>query len=169
MTIDKNKLKTLVAGAQGRRKPVVLVVDDEPLILETTAIMLQDHYEVLQAESGPAALERLADPALAGSVCLVLSDQRMPEMTGVAFLRQVAERVPRAVRILVSGYLDLPGIVAAVNEAHIHFFLAKPANGQELLGVVRQGMELYEEGLGPYRRIAELERRLAGGADAVES
>lgn len=164
MPIDKAKLKALESRREAAKGHTIMVVDDEPLIVESMALMLEDEYEVIQADCGETALNLLRDDGVARRVSMIISDQRMPGMSGVEFLRVAASCVPNAIRMIVSGHMDSQDILAAVNEAHVHLFMDKPVHYSEFLEIIRRGIALYEEGMEPYRRIEELERRLAGGS-----
>ncbi|XHS78738.1 HD domain-containing phosphohydrolase [Burkholderiaceae bacterium UC74_6] len=127
--------------------PVVLFVDDEPSILSALRRLFRpEGYRVLVAEGGHAGLELLA----AEPVDLVVSDMRMPEMDGAAFLEQVRLRWPEVGRILLTGYSDIGSTVAAINRGEIHRYIAKPWEERDLLLCVRDGLQ---------RRLLERENR----------
>jgi response regulator RpfG family c-di-GMP phosphodiesterase len=114
--------------------PTVLFVDDEPSILSALRRLFRPHgFRVLLAEGGAAGLEILA----AEPVDVVVSDMRMPEMDGAAFLEQVRERWPDVGRILLTGYADIGATVAAINRGEIHRYIAKPWEDRDLLLCVR--------------------------------
>jgi two-component system cell cycle sensor histidine kinase PleC len=113
-------------------KENVLVVDDEPQILTAITDLLEDEFQVWTAHDGPSALEILKDTEMA----VILSDQRMPGMSGAEFLGQ-ARVLSDATRVLVTGYSDLEALVSAVNLGQIHAYLSKPWNPLELRVVVR--------------------------------
>ena len=159
MAIDKGKMKAFAADQVREKKHTVLIVDDEELILEAMSMMLGDECNVIQARSGAEAVDVLR--ATRQEISLIISDQRMPGMPGVEFLTQAISLAPMAIRMMVTGYIDVLNLVAAINEAHIHTFLAKPVEYDDFLRTVRAGLEAYEEGMKPYRRIGELEQRLA--------
>lgn len=118
----------------------VLFVDDEKNVLRSLERLLMDEpYEILTASSGPEGLEVLRDQ---GPVQVVISDYRMPEMTGVAFLREVCEHWPRTVRIVLSGYADTAAIVDAINMGQIYKFIPKPWNDDELKVTVQNAVDL---------------------------
>lgn len=94
-------------------RPRLLVVDDEEAILETMTFTFEDDYEVLTASSAVKALDLLESE---GPVAIVLSDQRMPEMTGVEFLSEVFRRHPDTVRIILTGFADMDAIIHAIND-----------------------------------------------------
>src|SRR5688572_27562186 len=93
----------------------VLFVDDEPRILTTMRMLFRKNYEVFTAEGGQKALELLKSQP----VDVIVSDQRMPGMTGIEMLRQARELNPNAMRILLTGYSDLNAIIGSINEGEI--------------------------------------------------
>src|SRR5262245_5206003 len=88
----------------------VLVVDDEPYILPTLAALLANDFEVHTADSAEAAMQVLG----CHNIDLVLSDQKMPRMTGVQLLEWVRENSPKAIRLLMTGYAELDDAVEAI-------------------------------------------------------
>ena len=118
----------------------VLCVDDEVRVLRSLQReLVEEPYEVVMASSGQEGLACME----AVEVALVVSDQRMPGMTGVEFLEKVRKRWPDTFRIMLTGHADLDTVTAAVNEGEVHRFLRKPWNSDELKQTVRQGMERY--------------------------
>ena len=124
---------------QGRRHNL-LVVDDEPDVLESLRHLFHRAYRVHTAEAGPVALELLQRE----DIHVILSDQRMPGMTGDAFLAQARHVRPDAVRMLFTGYADIQAVINAVNEGRIFRYILKPWDPIELEGVIRQAAEQYE-------------------------
>lgn len=120
------------------QKPVLLFVDDEPRIVKLLNIMFRAEYEVHTALSGQEALAIIETVA----VDVIVSDQRMPNMTGIDLLTQVKERSPSTVRILLTGYSDLVAMIGAVNEGEVYRFLSKPFNQKELSGVIAEAVEV---------------------------
>jgi len=117
----------------------VLVVDDELENLMVIEAMLEDEHEVHTAES---AAEALALHDRLGGFDLVLADQRMPGMTGVELLAEIAARAPETVRIVLTAFADEGPIIDAVNRGQVYRFLLKPWEADELLAAVRDGLEL---------------------------
>ena len=114
-------------------RPRVLLVDDERLVLDGLAVRLRQKADVLTANSGAEAVAKLeAGPEIA----VVVSDMRMPQMTGATLLKVVRTRWPDTVRMLLTGYADLETAVAAVNEGNIFRFLTKPCPSQILTGAI---------------------------------
>jgi signal transduction histidine kinase len=117
----------------------VLAVDDEPANLRSLRRALGDDCRVVTAGSGREALDVMA----CQPVALVITDQRMPGMTGAAFLAETVERYPPVVRIVLTGYPDVETLLESINRAHVYHFLAKPWQPAELRQVVRRGLESF--------------------------
>lgn len=105
-------------------KPRVLCVDDEPRVLEGLRDILRRRFDVKTAESGPAGLTMLA--AEPESFAVVVSDMRMPGMSGAKFLSQARQTAPAAVRLLLTGQTDITSAIEALNEGQLFRFLTKP-------------------------------------------
>ena len=119
----------------------ILCVDDEANVLKSLKrLFLDEDYEILTAESGQEGLDLLEQHQ---PVQVVISDYRMPEMDGVAFFKQVHERWPDTVRIVLSGYADTAAVVAAINEGQIYKFIPKPWNDDELKVAIAKAVERY--------------------------
>ena len=120
---------------------VVLCVDDEPHILNALQRLLRkEDFQVVTARDVEEGLAVLASRP----VQLVISDQRMPGMTGVEFLQKVKELFPDAVRVILSGYADVGVIVDSINKGEIYRFLTKPWNDEELKSSIRQCLAAYD-------------------------
>jgi response regulator RpfG family c-di-GMP phosphodiesterase len=116
----------------------ILLVDDEPNVLEGIQRTLRKQAELYTAPSGAEGL-RLLDEA--GPFALVISDMRMPLMNGAQFLAMVREQAPDTVRMILSGQADLEATIAAVNDGHIYRFLSKPCPSDQLLAAVEDGLK----------------------------
>jgi putative nucleotidyltransferase with HDIG domain len=121
----------------------ILLVDDEINITKALRRLLREveTYVIQTAHSGPEALELLAQEPDIG---VIISDQRMPEMTGVEFLRQAREQAPDAVRMLLTGYADIDASIAAINEGAVFRYLSKPWQDNELLRTVAEAARAYQ-------------------------
>ena len=117
----------------------VLIVDDEPRVLDALEAILASEFRVLRAEGGEAAL-RLLDTE---EVAVILTDYRMPGMTGVELLRRSQERSSEAIRIVLTAYTDVESLMDAINTGRIYHFIAKPWDPHDLLLVVRRAAERY--------------------------
>lgn len=117
----------------------VLMVDDEVNILHALKrAVRRESYRVLMASSGTEGLEILKKE----HVDLIISDQRMPEMTGVHFLSKVKELYPDTIRIILSGYTDINSITEAINYGNVYKFLLKPWEDEALKSTIRESLEL---------------------------
>ncbi|MCC6640233.1 MAG: response regulator [Deltaproteobacteria bacterium] len=116
----------------------LLIVDDEDAILETMTYTFEDDYEVLTATDPRRALELLDEyPPIAA----VITDQRMPGMTGVEFLTRVYEKHPTTSRIILTGFADMEAILRAINDGHVYAYISKPWEPDELKQVVRRAVD----------------------------
>lgn len=119
----------------------ILCVDDEANVLKSLKrLFLDEDYEILTAESGKEGLVLLEQRQ---PVQVVISDYRMPAMDGVAFFKQVHERWPETIRIVLSGYADTAAVVAAINEGRVYKFIPKPWNDDELKMAIVKAVERY--------------------------
>jgi eukaryotic-like serine/threonine-protein kinase len=125
------------SGAVARR-PLVLFLDDEERILSTLSALFRQAYDVVLSSDGEEALRIVKERR----PHVVVSDQRMPKMVGVDFLRQARELDPSSVRILLTGYSDLAAIVGSINDGEVFRFVNKPWNNQEFKDTVAQAAEI---------------------------
>jgi response regulator RpfG family c-di-GMP phosphodiesterase len=112
----------------------LLVVDDEPNVCDSVVDLLRREFRVLKANSAAEGCRIMLEE----EVHIVMSDQRMPQITGVELLTKVKSRYPQAIRMLFTGFADLESIIAAINQGHIFQFLKKPWQPEELIDAVRQ-------------------------------
>jgi DNA-binding NtrC family response regulator len=119
-------------------RPTVLFVDDEERVVNLLRSMFRGEYDVLVATSGVAALEIVRRHL----VHVIVSDQRMPGLTGIDVLNQVRELSPATMRILLTGHSDLSAIVGSVNDGEVYRFINKPWNNDELKGVIGEAARI---------------------------
>ncbi len=120
----------------------VLFVDDEENILKSIGrLFLDEPYELITAGSGREALELLNRSR---SVAVIVSDQRMPGMSGTEFLEKARELAPDAVRIVLTGYADVNAAVDAINKGGVQRYIGKPWNDDELLAVIREAVSRHD-------------------------
>ena len=122
------------AESENDDKVRVLFVDDEERVLNGLRALFRSDYHVFTAENGAAALELVKR----FSIPVVVSDQRMPGMTGVELLRQVRAIAPNTVRLLLTGYTDLAAIVGSINEGEVFRFVRKPWDNDEIRTVLAE-------------------------------
>ncbi|HXA95887.1 MAG TPA: sigma-54 dependent transcriptional regulator [Candidatus Dormibacteraeota bacterium] len=117
----------------------ILVVDDEPRVLDALEAVLAADFRVLRAEGGEQALRLLPG----ADVAVIITDYRMPHMTGVELLRRSQDLAPDAVRIVLTAYTDVDSLMDAINTGRIYHFVPKPWDPNELLIIVRRAAERY--------------------------
>jgi signal transduction histidine kinase len=138
-----------------RVRPTLLVVDDEPGVLRTVHDLLRIDYNVLTCESGASALEILrSTPA----IDVIMSDQRMPGMSGVEVLRHAREIRSETTRLLFTAYADIRTVVDAINQGHVFRYLSKPWEPEELEAMVRQAVEHHNLIVEKNRLLTELQQ-----------
>jgi response regulator RpfG family c-di-GMP phosphodiesterase len=116
----------------------ILCVDDEPGILSALRRLFRAKgFQVQIAEGGKAGLALMENQAFD----LVISDMRMPEMDGAAFLEQVRLRWPSSIRLLLTGYADIQSVMAAINKGEIYRYIAKPWDDNDILLIVRSALQ----------------------------
>ncbi len=119
----------------------ILLVDDEAQILNSLRrVLRKEPYKVFTAESGAEGLEILQENAIQ----VIVSDQRMPNMTGAEFLLEAKEICPDTVRIMLSGYAEPEAILASINQGEVFRFLAKPWVDEDLKVTIRQSLRHYD-------------------------
>lgn len=146
------------------RRPTLLVVDDEPEVLRSLHDLFRLEFRVLTHEHPSEALAALASDI---EVDVVMSDQRMPEMSGVQFLEQARAVRPDATRLLFTGYADIKAVIDAVNRGHIARYVAKPWDVDELTAVIRQAVEQHALIAEKNRLLRELKETNARLTEAV--
>jgi DNA-binding NtrC family response regulator len=131
------------------RVPVVLLLDDEPNVTAGLKRALHnDPWKVLTAATVGGAFDMLARE----QVDVIVSDERMPDMSGSQFLSEVRKKYPHTIRMILSGQADLEAAVRAINEGEVYRFLLKPCNPADLRITIRQGIE--------HKQLLELSRKL---------
>ena len=121
-------------------KHTLLVVDDEPDVCDSVHDLLRREFKVLKARSAAEGYKLME----ANEVHIIMTDQRMPQVTGVELLSNVRIGHPTAVRMLFTGYADLDSIISAINQGHIFQFLKKPWQPEELEAAVREAAKEYD-------------------------
>jgi DNA-binding NtrC family response regulator len=119
-------------------KATLLFVDDEERVLRSLEVLFKQRFRVLSTTDGSQALEIVRRER----VHVIVSDQRMPLMTGVELLRRVRDVSPNSMRLLLTGYSDLEAIVNSVNEGEIFRYLSKPWSAKEILATVSQAAQI---------------------------
>lgn len=119
----------------------LLLVDDEENVRRSLLrLFRREPYKVISAGSGAEALEMLKQEP----VSVILSDQRMPGMTGSEMFKSVKDLYPKTIRLIMSGYTELESVTSAINDGAIFKFLTKPWDDERLLAHVREAFDLYK-------------------------
>ena len=163
------------AAMEPSPKSRILIVDDEEAILETMRFTFEDEYEVFTSIDARQALELLDEHA---PIAAVITDQRMPNMTGVEFLAQVYTHHPTTTRIILTGFADMEAILKAINDGHVYAYITKPWEPDQLKQIVMRAVGHHKLTLENARLLSDLRHskvlleavmdRLPTGALAVD-
>ena len=123
------------------KKITILYVDDEENNLTSFKATFRLRYNVITALSGEEALKMLESR----HVELIITDQRMPNMTGIEFLEQVLDKFPEPMRLLLTGYADMTAVIDSVNKGKIFHYLTKPWNEEELDKTIERAYNIFME------------------------
>jgi DNA-binding NtrC family response regulator len=121
-------------------KRPILVVDDEPDMLDSLRSLLRHDFQVYTASSGAegaAILEK-------HEIHVVMTDQRMPQMTGVAFLTKIKNEHPEAIRLIFTGYADISAVIDAINQGNVFRYVCKPWDPEQLIATLQEAGEQYD-------------------------
>jgi signal transduction histidine kinase len=122
------------------KRHTILVVDDEADVVKSVKDLLRLEYKVLTATSAAEAQEILRTE----EVHIVMTDQRMPDMTGVELLSNIRGSYPHAIRLLFTGYADIRAVIDAINQGNVYRYITKPWDPDELQTVIREACERYD-------------------------
>jgi signal transduction histidine kinase len=126
--------------AAKQRRHTVLVVDDEPDVVKSVQDLLRFDYKVLGTTRASEGIRLMQQE----EVHVVMSDQRMPEMTGVQFLNKVRGEHPEAIRLLFTGYADIKAVIDAINQGNVYRYITKPWDPDELQTVIKEAVERFD-------------------------
>lgn len=152
---ERRQLPAHLLRRRERQRTLLLVDDEDNIVSSLRRLLRRDGYQVVTANSGVQGLQRLAEH----TIDVIVSDQRMPGMTGVEFLRRAKELFPDTVRIVLSGYTELQSITDAINEGAIYKFLTKPWDDDRLRAHVAEAFR--------HKEMADENRRLGGAVLAA--
>lgn len=124
-----------------KEKITILYVDDEANNLVSFKAVFRIKYNVITAISGEEAIKILRNH----TVNIIITDQRMPHMTGVEFLESILGEYPDPIRILLTGYADMVAVIDAVNKGKIFHYLTKPWNEEELDITINRAFDVYKQ------------------------
>jgi response regulator RpfG family c-di-GMP phosphodiesterase len=121
-------------------KHTLLVIDDEMDVCDSVHDLLRRQFKVLRARSADEGLKLMQE----NEVHIIMTDQRMPKVTGVELLTRAFRGHPLAIRMLFTGFADLDSVIQAINQGHVFKFLKKPWQPDELEEAVREAAAEYE-------------------------
>ncbi len=122
----------------GNAKPKLLIVDDEQDMLDFLERVLRRRFAVTRCGSADAAIEHLTD----GDYQVLVTDQKMPRVSGLELLEHIRGKYPRLVRVLLSGFTELVDIQQAIERCGIHSYILKPVDSRRLLAAIDEAFEV---------------------------
>jgi len=145
-------------------KSKLLLVDDEPNLTSALVRSLdRSQFEIFTADSAEKGLMILAG----NDIDVVVSDERMPGMTGSQFLTEVRKKWPNTIRMILSGQADLEAAVRAINEGEVYRFLLKPCHPKELQLTILQGLQ-HKKLVAQSRKLLQEHQKTMNLIDALE-
>lgn len=146
-TFKTSNLAHSGAPADHHARPSVMIVDDMDANVSVMATILRPHFHVIEAQDGLEAIGLIEALPAAQTLACIVSDHRMPRMSGVQLFEQTLRLLPEARRILVTGYLDIDAVIDAINKGKIYHFVAKPFDAPEFLLTVRCAVASHQAAL----------------------
>lgn len=144
-------------------KHSVLLVDDEPEVLFSLKGLLRREFELYTAQSGDEALRIMQQHP----VHVVMTDQRMPEMTGADLLKKVRAEFPDAVRIVFTGYADIKAVIDAINSGRLFRYVVKPWDPDELVQILHEAAAEHDRRARHWQLFEEMHRFLADASPVL--
>jgi two-component system sensor histidine kinase/response regulator len=141
---NKDKLSQADNKKTEKKRYTILVVDDETANLRFLSGLLEADYNVLTAEDGQEAIDLISSHPNAQDINLIITDQRMPRKTGVEFLQETISKIPKTIRIILTGFTDIDAVLSSINSGKVYNFLNKPINPQDLKITIKRALEAYE-------------------------
>ena len=134
----------------------ILYVDDDQENLRTFRRLFRKQYNILLAESGEEGIQLLHEHS---PIPVIITDQRMPEMTGIEFLEKTIEISPDSVRIIITGFTDVQALIDAINTGRVYRYITKPWEEQELYVTLKRAIERYELKINNAQLLVDLQRK----------
>jgi len=149
LTIDKQETGQAPAAVERN----LLIIDDEIDILKALRRQFRRHYMIHVANSAAEGYEIMTQVPIQ----VIISDQRMPGMSGVEFFKRTKTEFPDAIRLLLTGYADIQSVIAAINDGNVFRYIAKPWDPEEIETIVREAFTKYEMLVENRRLLAQLQ------------
>jgi len=139
--IKKEKLFEMMEKEKSKKKHTVMIVDDEKTQLDSLERLLAKEYEVITAGSGQDALDIIDKHKYQGEISVIISDQKMPGLAGIALFERLIDVLPNTLRIILTAYDDKEIILDSINKAKIHAFILKPFEPTDLIQKIKNTIE----------------------------
>lgn len=140
---NNNQQAQIKVADASEKSYIIMIVDDEKDILDSISRLLSDEYHVITAFSGAEGLKIIKNMENPENLALVISDYRMNGLNGIEFLEKVKQKIPRTIRILLTGYADKEVLADAINRVKIYEYIDKPFQEEELLNRVKNAVEFF--------------------------
>ena len=140
--LDLSKAKSNQKNPQqGPKRGTLLLVDDERENIDGIIGIIGDEFDILTADNAEEALELMSRK----KIQVIISDQKMPGMTGIELFMEAKKRHHNATRIILTGYADIENVMTGINDAEIYSYLTKPIVGADLRQKISEAFDYYEE------------------------
>ncbi|MEJ7591426.1 MAG: response regulator [Planctomycetaceae bacterium] len=146
-------------------KHPILIVDDEPDVLFSLQGLLRHNFKLYTAESGEQALQILREHP----IHVIMTDQRMPGMTGVELMSQAKTKFPGAIRIVFTGYADIKAVIEAINTGGLYRYITKPWDPDQLIEVLSDAAKRFERDSARLEFVADMKSFAADVIQFAES
>jgi response regulator RpfG family c-di-GMP phosphodiesterase len=167
MAIFSSKNLNPKTNGDEQKKHTVLLVDDEEGNLHVMSSLLNKTCHVVTALNGQLALEMIKEMG-EDELSMIITDQRMPQMTGVELLERTVVSRPDTMRLIVSGYSDISEILVAINKAKIYHFITKPFEPADFLETVNLALETYDFKKKMTDQFERMQTQLTSNKDTLE-
>ncbi|HLP47773.1 MAG TPA: diguanylate cyclase [Candidatus Kapabacteria bacterium] len=131
-------------GEKQIKKHTIMIVDDENAHLHSMESLLSEDYLIITAQDGEEALNMIFGMENPENISLIISDQRMPGLTGIELFEKLLPILPKTIRIILTGFVDIPVIIDAVNKTQIYQFILKPFEPEDLKLRIKRALEAFE-------------------------
>lgn len=141
---DKEKLHKTKIKHETVKKHTIMIVDDEKAHLDSMQSLLSEDYQVITAKDGQEALDIIEEKKHPGEISVIISDQRMPGLSGIQLLEKIEEILPGAKRIILTSYDDKAVMLDAINKAKVDEFILKPFDPEDLNRRIKHSVEMFD-------------------------
>lgn len=141
---SKRRLREYQVRDQMPKTHTIMIVDDEESNRRTLKSLLQDKYELIEAKDGQDALEIIFQMEDPNRISLIISDQRMPRLTGSELFEKLVPVLPNTMRIMLTGFADKTAVLDGVNRGKVYKLLSKPFERKDFLATINRALEVYE-------------------------